>query len=83
MPANLTLYVKGWCPWCVRAKAYLDNRDYKYDEVDVDKDRSGYDEMIKSSGQTYTPTLGADGKILADFGPDDLEDFLKENSILP
>ena len=35
------------------------------------------------AGQTFTPTLEVGGKVLADFGPDELEVFLKENQIEP
>jgi glutaredoxin len=80
---QLKLYVKNWCPWCISAKNYLNKRGYRYDEVDVNRDAAAYDEMKKLSGQSYTPTLVADGKVLADFGTDELEIFLKQHSIEP
>ena len=83
MSAQLKLYVKKWCPWCVSAKHFLNKRGYHYDEVDVNKDDAAYDEMIRLSGQRYTPTLVVGGKVLADFGPDELEVFLKQHSIHP
>lgn len=79
----LKLYVKTWCPWCITAKRYLDERGYQYEELDVERDRSIYDEMIRISGQRLTPTLDADGKILPDFGPEELEAFLKKHAIVP
>ncbi|MEI8340284.1 MAG: glutaredoxin domain-containing protein [Verrucomicrobiota bacterium] len=83
MSALLKLYVKTWCPWCISAKQYLDTHRYEYEEIDVTRDRGAFDEMIRISGQTYAPTLVVDGKILADFGPDELDHFLKSESILP
>ena len=83
MSAQLKLYVKSWCSWCIGAKHFLDKRGYRYDEVDVNRDQSAYDEMIRLSGQRYTPTLVADGKVLADFGTEELEIFLKQHSIQP
>jgi glutaredoxin 3 len=83
MSAELKLYVKSWCPWCITAKNFLNKRGYHYDEVDVNRDQAAYDEMIRISGQTYTPTLVADGRVLADFGPEELELFLKQHSIQP
>jgi glutaredoxin len=80
---QLKLYVKNWCPWCISAKHYLNKRGYRYDEADVNRDAAAYDEMKKLSGQSYTPTLVADGKVLADFGTDELEIFLKQHSIEP
>lgn len=80
---SMKLYVKNWCSWCIMAKRYLNQRGYRYEEVDVTRDEAGYKEMIRISGQRFTPTLVADGRLLADFGPDELEIFLKEHSIQP
>jgi len=80
----LKLYVKIWCPWCVRAQQWLDARGFRYELIDVEKSRADYDEMIRLSGQSLTPTLVTDGgALLADFGPEELEGFLAENSIAP
>jgi glutaredoxin 3 len=83
MAGELKLYVKSWCSWCVWAKQYLNGHNYRYTELDVERDSAAYREMIELSGQTLTPTLSVDGKVLADFGPDELEKFLKKHSISP
>ncbi len=83
MATPLKLYVKTWCPWCVRAKAWLDEHGYRYEQIDVEADPENYDEMIRLSGQRFTPTLEADGKILPDFGPEELEAFLEKHGIQP
>ena len=84
MSAELKLYVKTWCPWCVRAEDWLRGRGYQYRQIDVEADRADYDEMIRLSGQTRTPTLVTDdGKLLADFGPDELEVFMTKHAITP
>ncbi len=80
---NLKLYVKTWCPWCVMAQQYLDQRGYSYELIDVERDRKDYDEMIRLSGQRYTPTLTVGELILPDFGPDELETFLRKHSLTP
>ena len=80
---KLKLYVKTWCPWCVRAQEYLDSRGYHYDVIDVEADRKHYDEMIRLSGQRLTPTLDAGGRILPDFGVEELESFLRKHELKP
>lgn len=80
---NLKLYVKTWCPWCVMAIKSLDEKGFKYELVDVESARPLYDEMIKLSGQRYTPTLVADGLVLPDFGPEELAAFLHKHGIKP
>ena len=81
--APLKLYVKSWCPWCITARQYLAKLGFRIEEIDVEADRDAYAEMIRLSGQTYTPTLSVEGKLLADFGPDELQTFLQRNHIKP
>ena len=84
MSTELKLYVKTWCPWCVRAEDWLRARGYTYRQIDVEANRADYDEMIQLSGQTRTPTLvTADGKLLPDFGPDELAVFIEKHRIAP
>ena len=84
MSTELKLYVKTWCPWCVRAEEWLRARRYAYQQIDVEADRADYDEMIRLSGQTRTPTLvTSDGKLLPDFGPDELAAFMDKHCITP
>jgi glutaredoxin 3 len=84
MSAGLKLYVKVWCPWCVMAQDWLDGRGYRYHLIDVEKSRADFDEMVRLSGQRLTPTLVTpENLVLPDFGPDELEVFVKKHSITP
>jgi len=80
---TLKLYVKTWCPWCVMATKALDEKGYRYELIDVESSRALYDEMIKLSGQRYTPTLTVGELVLPDFGPDELASFLHRHGIKP
>jgi glutaredoxin 3 len=79
----MTLYVKAGCPWCMVAEQYLNNRGYKYKSVEVRRNRAAYVELVAVSGQVFAPTLVTEELVLADFGSDELEDFLKEHNIRP
>lgn len=80
----MKLYIKTWCPWCVSAREWLDARGYQYEAVDVLANQADYDKMIALSGQSKTPTLVLDdGKVLPDFGPDELAAFVKEHGLTP
>jgi glutaredoxin 3 len=80
---QLILYVKPGCPWCRKAENYLREHGYAYELVDVIGDRSAFAEMKRLSGQTYAPTLAFRDLILADFGPEELEEFLQQHQISP
>lgn len=56
---------------------WLDDNDIKYEVLDVIANDAAYDEMVKLSGQELAPVIDVDGKILADFGPDELARFWK------
>ncbi len=76
------LYVKSGCPWCHAAIEFLDNHNISYHELNVSEDSSSYDEMVRLSGQSKAPTMDWNGEILADFGVEELEPFLKERQAL-
>jgi len=80
---SMILYVKAGCPWCRVAEDYLDKHGYKFESVDVRRDPAAFAEMRRISGQSYSPTLALGDLFLPDFGPDELEDFLKEHNIQP
>ncbi len=80
----MKIYVKPWCPWCVDALAWLDQRGYSYESIDVLTDRDAFARMKEISGQSLTPTLETpDGQILPDFDTGQLEKFLTTHSIAP
>ena len=79
----MILYVKAGCPWCRMAEDYLDKRNYKYRVIDVRRDPAALKELKRISDQTYAPTLVIGDLVLSDFGPEELEDFLKEHNIAP
>lgn len=75
------LYVKPGCPWCTEAVEFLDGRGVGYRLKDVTRDPAAFAEMQKKSGQTKAPTLDWNGKILADFGADELVPFLQAQNV--
>ena len=72
------LYVKQGCPWCIAAEEELQKLGVKYDLREVRSNPAFFEEMKKLSGQTKAPVLQMDGRILADFGPEQLPGFLKQ-----
>ncbi len=76
----IRLYIKPYCGWCHKAMRWLDDHDIKYEKVDVIADAAAFAEMVRISGQELAPVLVADGKVLADFGPEELPGFFKNIS---
>jgi glutaredoxin 3 len=82
MDSNIILYVKRGCPWCSEATAWLDQHGFEYEEVDVSGDPAAFAEMRKLSGQSCAPTMTIGDLMLADFGAEELEDFMREHDFL-
>ena len=78
-PTKIRLFIKPYCGWCSKAMDWLDDRDVKYEVLDVIADDKACDEMERLSGQTLAPVIDVDGQILADFGPPELAAWWKKN----
>ena len=72
---NIRLFIKPYCPWCHAARNWLDERGIKYETLDVIADSKAMTDMVNLSHQRLAPVIDVDGKILADFGPEELEKF--------
>ena len=77
-PRKVRLFIKPFCGWCDEAQAWLDEHGIQYDTLDVTADARACQEMFDLSQQTLAPVIDVDGKILADFGADELEAFWKK-----
>ena len=71
------LYVKQGCPWCEEAEEKLHELGVPYERREVRSNPEFFKEMREISGQSKAPVLYLDGRILADFGPEELPAFLK------
>ena len=75
---KVRLFIKPYCGWCHQALDWLDQRGVKYEALDVIADPAARKEMFQLSGQTLAPVIQVDGKVLADFGTDQLEVFWRD-----
>lgn len=77
-PERIRLFVKPFCGWCHQVIAWLDQRGLAYEKIDVIADAEAYDEMHRLSGQISAPVIEVDGRVLADFGADELATWWQE-----
>ncbi len=74
---KIRLFIKPYCGWCDKAERWLGGHDIAYKKIDVIADDAAFAEMVRLSGQELAPVLDVDGKVLADFGPEELPAFMK------
>lgn len=71
-PQRVRLFIKPYCGWCHEAMRWLDGQGIRYETVDVIANPKAYDEMIRLTHQTRAPVIDVDGRVLANFGSDEL-----------
>lgn len=55
--ATVTLYTTQWCPFCIRAKQLLDQKEAPYHEISVDGQPDLRQDMMQKSGQYTVPQI--------------------------
>lgn len=58
---------------------WLDEHGIEYKKLDVIASEEAFAEMVRLSGQELAPVIDVDGKVLADFGPEQLAEFWEKN----
>lgn len=76
---KIILYTKKGCPWCKGVLDLFRAENISFEEREVLGNKEYFDEMVKKSGQTKTPTLDIDGFILADTDREQVAEYLKIN----
>ena len=59
---EITVYTAFWCPDCRVAKRFLQQHNIPYKEVDIEKDPSAAEEVIKRTGKRAIPQFVIDGE---------------------
>jgi glutaredoxin 3 len=81
-PQQIILYTRPMCGWCQEAKAWLDDRGWKYTVCNVGTDLAARQKAVDLSGQTLVPVIEVDGHVLGDFDTGQLEVFLQKHGYL-
>ena len=74
---TVKIYSTPTCPWCKKVKAYLDEKNIAYENIDVSRDQTAQKEMIEKSGQMGVPVIDIDGKIIVGFDKEEIDKTLK------
>ena len=72
---KVVAYLKTTCGWSAGVREVLSRYNIDYEEKIID-DPNIYAEMVMKSGQPLSPCVEIDGKMLADVGGEEVEDYL-------
>ncbi|MFH1889214.1 MAG: glutaredoxin domain-containing protein [Candidatus Omnitrophota bacterium] len=67
MVKNVKVYSTPTCPYCIRLKQFLKESSISFQDLDVSKDQSVAEEMMRVSGQMGVPVLDIEGNIIVGF----------------
>jgi len=67
MSARVTVYTTAFCPFCVRAKSLLSQKNVPFVEVAVDRRQDLRRWIAERSGQTTVPQVFVNGAALGGF----------------
>lgn len=73
---SVTVYTTPTCSWCNTLKTYLKTIRYPYQEVDVSKDASAAEELVRKSGQQGVPQTDIEGTIVVGFDKKRINELL-------
>lgn len=65
--AKVIVYSLPTCPYCRKAKEFLDAYNIKYEDINVATDKEGMEEMVRKTGQMSVPVLTIDDQIVIGF----------------
>ena len=65
--AQVKIYTKRSCPYCVRAKALLDRKGVRYEEIDAEGNDALRAWLVEATGQRTVPQIFAGERPLGGF----------------
>ena len=77
--ADVVIYSKTHCPYCVKAKRFFDQRNIKYTEHLMDDRLDELDELKRKTGHLTVPQIFINGEFIG--GYTDLEAADREGKI--
>lgn len=75
--ASIKVYSTPTCPFCKKAKEFLKQNNFAFEDLNVAESEEARTEMINKSGQMAVPVLDIDGEIIVGFEVEKIKKALK------
>jgi len=79
---QITIYSATWCAFCHMAKSYLESKNVKYKDIDVDHDANAAQELVRKTGQAGIPVLEIGGETIIGFDRPKIDAALRANHLV-
>ena len=74
---KVKVYSTQTCPWCVKVKEWLKEKNVEFEEVNDGQDKEAAKEMVEKTGQMGVPVTEIDGQFVIGFDEAKLKELLK------
>ena len=71
--AKVKVYSTPTCPWCVKVKEFLKEKNVEFENIDVSENEDAAKEMMEKSGQMGVPQIEINGKVIVGFDKEAIE----------
>ncbi len=79
-PKSVKVYTTPTCSWCNTLKSYLRKNHVRFREIDVTKNESAAQDMVRKSGQQGVPQTDINGQIVVGFDKKKINQLLEIES---
>lgn len=79
---KIIAYLKPYCGWSNGVRAILEKHNLEYEDRDVINNQQNYQEMVEKSGQSFSPCVEINGKMLADVSGEEVEEYLIKKNLV-
>lgn len=70
------VYSTPTCVYCITLKEFLKEHNIEFEEIDVSKDKTALDEIVKKTGQMGVPVVDIDGQTVIGFDKERISELL-------
>lgn len=73
---EVKVYSTPTCPWCKKAKGYLQQKGVAYEDYNVGEQRDKLQEMVDLSGQRGVPVIKIGDEVIVGFNQPKIDEAL-------
>lgn len=79
---GVLVYSTKSCPWCTKAKEFLDSLNVKYESIDVAVDKEAAAEVVQKTRQRGVPVVKIGERFIVGFDKDAIQSALKDENLV-
>ncbi|MEI7632238.1 MAG: glutaredoxin domain-containing protein [bacterium] len=75
--SKVIVYSTTWCAFCKATKQYLDSKNIKYKEVNIEEDQVAAQQIVEETGQMGVPVIRIGKELIVGFNKQKIDAALQ------